>query len=593
MRRSLVLGALIMGTLLALTGSAAGAARLYVPDYGSGPPEVIGGFDLGTDGSLTPVPGSPFAAVPPLAGGPSGLNSIAFAPDGGRMVSSYLFSGGVQGLAVSSAGAVTPAGAPLGSASQTGLAVTPDGRFAYVSTREFGSPAEGIRAYAIAADGALAAIPMASGSHEFSDIAITPDGRFAYASDYTANQVLRFAINADGTLTAQGSTGLSAAPQLVVSPNGKLLLVAVEGSGVASYAIAGDGSLSANGPPALTGDTSMKYFAVAADSGHIYMPDGNVDAVVTASIAADGKLSVIGSTPIEDPEAVVASPNGRFLYAYHRGSVAGISSAAIGADGAPTFLPFNAAWDAGEPARLVFQPEAAPTASFSVKAGAPGSASKFNASQSVRAARYEWDFGDGTVLVDGGVAPEHAYAGAGIYQVTLTVIDQQGCSTRQVYTGQSTTCPGGPEATQTTSLDTPPAITGLKVSNRKFAVAAAKRKGARSARVKLGTVFRYRLSEAAKVRFKIDRKLPGRVVGGKCRPLRAANKKRKHCVRFKKASPPVNAKGKQGANKTRYSGRRKGGKALVPGAYRATAVATDGAGGRSVPRFVSFKILAR
>jgi hypothetical protein len=110
--------------------------------------------------------------------------------------------------------------------------------------------------------------------------------------------------------------------------------------------------------------------------------------------------------------------------------------------------------------------------------------------------------------------------------------------------------------------------------------------------VKRGTTFLYELSEAASVRFKIDRKLLGRTVGGKCKPLTAKNRPRKHCVSFIKASPPVMATGKAGANKTPYSGRRRGGKVLPPGRYRATAVATDSAGGRSSPRFVGFSVIA-
>jgi PKD repeat protein len=40
--------------------------------------------------------------------------------------------------------------------------------------------------------------------------------------------------------------------------------------------------------------------------------------------------------------------------------------------------------------------------------------------------RYDWNFGDGTTLVDGGPTPTHAYAAAGTYNVTLTVVDNDG-----------------------------------------------------------------------------------------------------------------------------------------------------------------------
>ena len=41
---------------------------------------------------------------------------------------------------------------------------------------------------------------------------------------------------------------------------------------------------------------------------------------------------------------------------------------------------------------------------------------------------YNWNFGDGTTLDDGGPTPSHAYAAAGTYNVTLTVVDNDGLS---------------------------------------------------------------------------------------------------------------------------------------------------------------------
>jgi hypothetical protein len=293
---------------------------------------------------------------------------------------------------------------------------------------------------------------------------------------------------------------------------------------------------------------------------------------------------------VENAEAVAVSPDGRYLY-FHRGHNQ-LGTAAIAADGVPTVLPLTTPWNTGETERMIFQPEPTPVASFTAKPAAPGAAANFDASKSVRVARFDWDFGDGTTLAGGGPAPRHVYSRAGVYQVTLTVTDDHGCSTRQIYTGQSTTCPGGSAAASTVAVDTLPAISALTVSNRRFSVAAAKGRAQGSARAKRGTTFRYRLSEPARVRFKIERKLAGRIVGGKCRPVSATNRSRKPCVRFQKASPPVLAKGVAGPNRTPYSGRRRGGKTLPPGRYRARAVATDPAGGRSAPRYVSFRVVA-
>jgi hypothetical protein len=117
---------------------------------------------------------------------------------------------------------------------------------------------------------------------------------------------------------------------------------------------------------------------------------------------------------------------------------------------------------------------------------------------------------------------------------------------------------------------------------RKF---APKAKGVK----KGGTTFRYNVNEAGIVTFAVERKKTGRLVGGKCKPRTAKNAKRKKCPIFKRIGP-LSQKAKAGANSLKWNGKLKG-KPLPPGSYRATVVATDGAGGRSAPQTVGFRIL--
>jgi CSLREA domain-containing protein len=89
-----------------------------------------------------------------------------------------------------------------------------------------------------------------------------------------------------------------------------------------------------------------------------------------------------------------------------------------------------------------------------------------------------------------------------------------------------------------------------------------------ASRVRRGTTFRYRLSEAARVVFTIQRRRNGRYVQAR---------------RFAKAS-------KAGLNLKRFSGRI-GRRALKPGRYRATLVATDAAGNRSNRKRLPFRVV--
>lgn len=568
--------------LLCICATPASAARFYTPDYGSKTPEEIGGFDLGADGSLTPIPGSPFPAAQPGFGG---LFDLAFNPDGTRAVTGYFFTGGIQGYRVPASG-VFELAPPSPSASTTAVAISPDGRFAFGPTREFGGMmAEGIRVYAFNPDGSLA--PQSSGgSGEYADVVLTPDGRFLFAT--SGNKIERFAVAADGSLSYLGVTPAPGSYLLSMAPDGRFLFAQVQGgssSGFISFAVAADGGLQQAGDPALVGDSFPRLFAMAPDGRHLYLTDSNTNAIHAFAIAPDGSPSVIGSLSIVDPESVGVSPDGRFLVYYRGGgSENALGVAAIGADGVPVLLNREVPWTTGEPEPIVFQPQPTPVATFSVKPGAPGQASSFDATGSARAARYEWDFGDGTILANGGPTPSHVYAKAGAYPVTLTVTDASGCSLRQIYNGQSTICPGGSSPRTTATADTLPALGKVKAKPKKF---KAKPKG--KAKGKFGTTFRYTVSEAGTVRFKIERKAIGRLVGKKCKPRTAKNASKKKCPLFKGVGSR-SQQAKAGANKLKWSGKLKG-KPLSPGSYRATVTATDKAGGRSASKTVGFRIL--
>jgi hypothetical protein len=105
----------------------------------------------------------------------------------------------------------------------------------------------------------------------------------------------------------------------------------------------------------------------------------------------------------------------------------------------------------------------------------------------------------------------------------------------------------------------PPTISGLKVSGGKVL---------------------YKLSEAATVKFKLEKKVPGRKVGRKCVKQTAKNKDKKRCARFRAVGKPFSGPGAPGPNKATLPN----GKKLKPGVYRLTMTATDAVGNKSTKK---------
>ncbi len=108
------------------------------------------------------------------------------------------------------------------------------------------------------------------------------------------------------------------------------------------------------------------------------------------------------------------------------------------------------------PHALAIVPDQPPVASLADPFARPDVPIVFNAAASTdpdgSIARYEWAFGDEITAASGGPSESHTYAAPGQYQGTLTLTDNEGCSTALVFTGQTAYCNGSAEARQTQAL---------------------------------------------------------------------------------------------------------------------------------------------
>jgi hypothetical protein len=105
-----------------------------------------------------------------------------------------------------------------------------------------------------------------------------------------------------------------------------------------------------------------------------------------------------------------------------------------------------------------------------------------------------------------------------------------------------------------------------------------------------GSQVLYRLSEAARVTFRVEKRTIGRKASRKrCAKLTKANKRRGRCVRYVRVAGSFSDKGEAGLNVVRFTGRI-GGRKLAPGRYRLVGTATDKAGNVSKAFRIAFAI---
>jgi 6-phosphogluconolactonase len=418
--------------------------RLVVGSTGLPLLSVLG---VDRDGHLSPTAGSPFS---------TGVFSLGLAitPDARTVYTTHTVSGQLIGYRISDTGALSRingatinAGAPV-----VGVAVSPDGKRLFVTVGML--PAQ-IRSYDIAADGSLApsgASPTPVAGALFSQVSITPDGRHLVFTDWAQNQVSSFAIEPDASLTqVGGALATGEKPVMpIFTPDGRYVYVSNEISGtISGYEVASNGRLTptpGSPYPALTAHGA----SVSPDGRHLYVSDtGQVGGF---AIEEDGALTKLPGSPYAaQASRVVLSPDGRRVFAVD--GMSAVRTLIRHEDG--TLTP------SGDPATntgVVFSdgqiaaitPNIGPAAVLAV-AARKGLSVTFTADGSDdpdgRVARYSWDFGDGSRVVTTVPTVTHRYADGSAQVATVTVTDDEGCSTELIYTGTTATCTGTATAT--------------------------------------------------------------------------------------------------------------------------------------------------
>ena len=490
---------------LALPPLAAAQRTVVVANAGT---NDVASFGAAQAGGLTPVAGSPFDS----GNEPTG---VTFSPDARFAYVTTLNDDTVTRYSVGVGGALTELGAtPTGGNLPTGLAFTPNGGRLLVTNRDPSGLAPRVSVFDVdSQSGALTPVagsPFDVGVFDPTGVAVSPNGQFAYvigrrgpdgpppSNAESAIAVLR--IGATGTLSPiLGSpfynASLNGGFGVAIAPDGTRLFVAYPGEDViavlninqataAPTPVAGSPFASVATTPINlepTPDGSRLYsvhpFGQALEGWDVNPATGALTNIAGTPEPVGGQTNGIAITP--DAESVYVSINDNpgmvRGYAFDgTGDVSAIPGATLSTGGDfPGF--FSAA----------VTPTQSPEVSFTVDGpGTPGSPTAFDAAATtVRggfATRYDWDFGDGTTAADAGPSPTHTYTDRAPHLVTLTVTND--CAPDAVFTdevvsvGSVVVCNGPRQASTSRQADA-----GIRLEAK-----AAKRQRVGKLRAKLG-----------------------------------------------------------------------------------------------------------
>jgi len=359
---------------LAVAGGAAARAtaahrsdvvgHLYVNDNTAGA-NTISGFDRHADGTLTPLPGSPFEAGGAGTGvGTGSQGALQLSGDGHYLLAVDAGSDQISVLRIKPNGRLTQAGGgPVWSGGHEPVSIAVHHDLVYVANA--GDGASNYTGFTLNPGGHLQplagstfSLPDGSGP---GDVLFNGDGSRLVGTRVNTSLIDSFAVGSSGLLvaapgspfTAQGlgPFGSEFSPthtaQLFVSN-------AHDGAGkgtVSAFDVADNGVLSSIGSsPFADFQTAPCWVEISHDGSYLFTVNTASSSISRYAIAADGTLSLLGSTSFNGNGAFDArlAPDGDTLWVVDDGSNAVSGFAVHGGDltelpSSPTALPPHAA----------------------------------------------------------------------------------------------------------------------------------------------------------------------------------------------------------------------------------------------------------
>jgi 6-phosphogluconolactonase (cycloisomerase 2 family) len=339
MRVCLAAGGSLLAATISLFGAAAAASAgtaspvvgyTYVNDN-TATANTIAGFDRHADGSLTPIPGSPFAAGGAgLGAGLASQGAIQVTSDGRYLLAVDAGSNQISVLRIGADGVPVLVGQPVpsGGIQPVSVAVSRTG-LVYVANS--GAGVSGYSGFRLNPAGKLipvphstVAVPDGSG---LGDVFFNSIGDRLVGTLTGTSQIDSFVVRPDGRLLAApgspftgqglGQLGSEFSP---ANPSQLFVSNAHNGTGLGTVSAYRDGFLgqltSIGSSPYADGQTAPCWVEISHDGRYLFTVNTGSGNISSYAINQDGSLALIGSFPITGGGADIdarLSPDGKYL----------------------------------------------------------------------------------------------------------------------------------------------------------------------------------------------------------------------------------------------------------------------------------------
>lgn len=343
---SLLRGAVaVLGVTAALSFAIAGpaaasadqAGHLYTNDNSTGT-NTISGFDRHADGTLTPIPGSPFVAGGAGTGhGLASQGAIQVSSDGRYLLAVDAGSNQVSVLRIHRDGALTQVrSGPVSSGGDDPVSLAEHDGLVYVANA--GSADSNYTGFVLSRHGQLEPLPGSTfalpAEAQPGDVLFNVTGTNLVGTRVgttpAASAIDSFRVGPDGRLDpASGSPFPSQGPgpfgsEFRPTDPGQLFVSNAHGGAgagtVSAFDVARDGTLfSIEGSPFADEQTAPCWVEITHDGQYLFTVNTASGSISSYRIAPGGSLALLGSTPVSGGKGVAAvdarlSLDGRTLY---------------------------------------------------------------------------------------------------------------------------------------------------------------------------------------------------------------------------------------------------------------------------------------